>query len=163
MQMAIRKTFGVMAMVVFLFVSVTMLAHAEPVQGSIMAAPPAPAGTERAVISNMYLMNSTGFFRWGDTMRVIVTGTPGAFAMFDVMKLQHSVAMTEVSPGSYEGTLQIDDTMRIDDTPLVGHLYLITAYQANAVHSVGIPAVYRASVRVTIGTGAPRVPPQPAQ
>lgn len=105
-------------------------------------AAPAPTPTAAPIqpqVDNVYLLNSNGYFLWGDTIHVVLWGTPRGFATFDVAKVTYSVPMTEMSPGRYEGTLCVDETMHDDDTYLVAHLFY------GQLHTS-----YRASVRIDI-------------
>lgn len=60
--------------------------------------------------------------RLGDTLRVIATGDAGASASFDIMGVRTGVPMTEVSPGRYEGNLNIASGMNANNSTVVVHL-----------------------------------------
>ncbi|MHB2015557.1 MAG: exosome complex component [Candidatus Xenobia bacterium] len=67
--------------------------------------------------SQIYSVTHTGAARqasgasWiktGDTVEVIATGTPGAKVTFDVGPNAEGYAMSEVSPGKYEGKFKLE-------------------------------------------------------
>ncbi|MFA5504907.1 MAG: stalk domain-containing protein [Vulcanimicrobiota bacterium] len=85
------------------------------------------------------LHNARGTLNPGDDLVVTLLGTPDARASFAVLGAVQEVRMSEISPGRYEGRLNIHHNLNIDQGTLVGYLRkdnLETAMEADRAISV---------------------------
>ena len=103
---------------------------------------PEETPTPSLTITSLYTLNSGGRYLPGDAMLVVMNGSPGALATFDVVDLGSGIPMDEVSPGRYEGAMLVDDSMQIHAAALTGHL-----------EHHGAQASFTASTTVTLGYG----------
>jgi hypothetical protein len=109
-------------------------------------APRSVPTTPPPVVERMYLMNSDGWLNPGDRLHVVLLGTPGGYATFDV-GLAAMAVMTELRPGRYEGTLDIVPGMEASAEVLRGHLTVETQTRDA-----------RLSTPITLGHGYPGEP-----
>jgi hypothetical protein len=91
-----------------------------PPIGTVPPPIPPPVATRPTI--DTIIHNGLTTLRPGDSLNVIMTGTPGGSASFDLMGIVNNVSMREVSPGRYEGNLSISSNMRAASTNLVVHL-----------------------------------------
>jgi len=119
--------------------------------------PPPSSGTtppptaERPRIDNI-VMNADSTLEPGDTLTVIMTGTPNGRASFDLLGIASDISMREVSGGRYEGSFTIRRDTRQGRATVVVHL-----------SKDGTEAMQEASRTVAIGPSAPTggIPPYP--
>jgi len=85
----------------------------------------------------------------GDTLTVVIIGTPGGVATFDVLGLSSSIPAPELSPGHYEGHLFVGNEVNWSRGSVLGHLVLNgveTTMQSN--HGVTFTGLHRSAVSV---------------
>jgi len=89
------------------------------------ATPPAgnpPVGATPSITG--FSHSASGWLRGGDTVRVVLDGTPGSTALFRLPGLVDRIAMTEISTGRYSGewTVPANQTLVQPNTPVIGQL-----------------------------------------
>lgn len=89
-------------------------------------------------------LNATQPLPPGQVLTVTMLGTPGGQADFDIGNYRRDIPMSEVAPGRYVGSYQVQGADNVQNVQVVAHL------QANGEH-----ARHRANVPVSLGFGAP--------
>jgi hypothetical protein len=85
--------------------------------------PPHPDNGPLPVI-NSFVQDSRPWLRGGDTIHVLLQGTPGGAAAFRIPGLAEDVPMREVSPGNYQGAWQVptNRAIQLPATAVIGSL-----------------------------------------
>jgi hypothetical protein len=98
--------------------------HAAPAPGQpVQVAQNYHSRWARPTISGMAFLNGKTSFGPGETINVVLNGTPGGRASFTIRGLQANVPMREVARGRYEGSLTVPSNIpTINNTKLVGQL-----------------------------------------
>ncbi len=66
--------------------------------------------------------SAKGNLKKGDDLTVVLKGTPGGKAYFDITNFKSSLPMTEIQSGVYQGTYRILAGDNVSDSYLLGHL-----------------------------------------
>lgn len=74
------------------------------------------------VITGMAFLNGKTSFQPGETIRVVLNGTPGGVATFEITGVQSGIPMREVASGRYEGRLRVQNGMQASNAQLMGRL-----------------------------------------
>ena len=108
------------------------------------------APTQQPVAANVAVTSLTITavrpLRAGESFDVVLLGTPGGRAVFDIGDYVAGVAMTETTPGTYRGSFTIPDRFNVTQVPVYGRL------------SVGGTMAPRAEASATLS--AATIPPQ---
>jgi hypothetical protein len=75
--------------------------------------------------------------RFGDQLRVTMVGVAGGLATFDVGS-EHRLPMTEVSPGTYVGTMTVGLADQASSAPVIVHLTLPDGQTAQVMSPVSV-------------------------
>lgn len=78
---------------------------------------------QRPYISSVSVLDNNGHIRVGETVRLVVIGTPRARVQADVSEVRNDLALQEVSPGRYEGSLFVDRRFRGDRVRVTAFLW----------------------------------------
>jgi hypothetical protein len=85
-------------------------------------ATPSAAGETSDVRIDRVTDDAQNAFRVGQTLHVIVDGTPGGSATFDLSNVVVDNPMTEVKPGHYEGSYLVEVGTNLVDAPIIVRL-----------------------------------------
>lgn len=108
------------------------------------AAEVAQSGYGVPVISGVDLQNGTSTFRPGDTVNVVLNGTSGGTAAFDITGVRNGIPMREVARGRYTGSMAVQHGMQVTNARLIGHLTVqgsSVSLVANGALTIGTPYV----------------------
>ena len=87
-----------------------------------VAANPVTANAQVSIDS--FTDNATSALRAGDTIQTNLAGTPGAHATFSIPGVVNNVAMTETSPGNYQGAYIIPKNVSVNGAAVLAKLSL---------------------------------------
>jgi hypothetical protein len=75
-------------------------------------------------VINSFIQDSRGWLRGGDTVHVVLEGTPGGQATFRIPGLAEETPMRETSPGHYQGMWQVpvDRPIQLPQATVIGGL-----------------------------------------
>lgn len=76
------------------------------------------------VVTGMAFLNGKTSFLPGETVRVVLNGTPGGRAWFAISGVTNQIPMTEVASGRYEGSFMVQEGMQATNGRLEGGLAL---------------------------------------
>lgn len=108
--------------------------------------PPGASGPNKPVIDSL-LVSPARALKVGEALTVVLTGTPGCRASFDILGVAQDVILQEVSSGRYQATLNLTQNMVVNEAVLVGRL---------SRH--GHETLKEASRSVTVEPGTPASP-----
>jgi hypothetical protein len=112
---------------------------------------PSPAGTVLVTIASVDL-SATRPLRAGETLDVVMHGTPGGHASFDIGDYLSGIPMEEHTAGVYSGTYTIPDHFNVTQVPVYGELSLGTSVAPRAQAAQTLSA---ATIPPAIGEIAP--------
>jgi hypothetical protein len=125
MKVQIRCILLLAALALFLPAYPAQAAPAQSLGTTYQSAPVLVADSSAAPeIKSIKLMNGRDSFYRGNNVRVVMKGSPGGTATFDIVGLANAIPMAEVKPGRYEGSLLVPADLKIDKADLIGHLML---------------------------------------
>jgi hypothetical protein len=99
--------------------------HKRPTEPPIRpTSPPLENGITPSI--NSFTQDTKGWLRPGETIRVMMEGTPGGQAAFRIPGLIEEVPMRETSPGRYIGTWRVPEerALQLPDAAVIGSLKL---------------------------------------
>jgi hypothetical protein len=99
----------------------------------VLASRAAVAASPSAGVATTIEDDATRPLRPGDTVRVVLHGTPGGSATFDIGSYVTDQTMQESAPGRYEGTYVIPPGANFATVPVIGHLSLAGGSTMDAV------------------------------
>ena len=117
-----------------------------------MPATPQPAGS--ASISGL-TVNARGALKAGDSFSVVLQGTPGGKASFDIGTYVTGVPMTETQPGTYTAEYTVPPGVNFGRTTVYGHLTVggVAAPRAEARQLVAVTTTPPQIVEIAPGNG----------
>jgi hypothetical protein len=85
-----------------------------------------PTATARPVNGNVtvtgFTISATRPLRAGESFDVVLVGTPGGKASFDIGDYVAAIDLREDTPGTYRGNFTVPDRFNVTQVPIYGHL-----------------------------------------
>lgn len=81
-----------------------------------------PSGSSRKPVIDSLLVSPNRDLKVGETLTVVLTGTPGCQASFDILGSTSDVNLPEVSTGRYQTDLRLTNGMVVNEAVLVARL-----------------------------------------
>ena len=101
-------------------------------------------------------MSATRPLRAGENFEVVIEGTPGGRASFDIGDYVTGVEMRETTPGTYRGSFTIPDRFNVTQVPIYGRLSIGSGIAPRAEASATLSAA-------TVPPQIPEVAPPPGE
>ena len=95
-------------------------------------APPTSAPSAGSVAISSFTISSTRPLHTGEFFDVVLDGTPGGRATFDIGNYLTGISMHEDAPGAYRARFTIPDRFNVTRVPVYGHLAVGTNVAARA-------------------------------
>jgi hypothetical protein len=104
----------------------------------LATAAPAVPGTAPAVAITSLQLSADRPLRAGESFDVVMTGTPGGHAFFDIGDYLTGLEMRETEPGTYVGHFSIPERFNVTQVPVYGQLTIgaVSAPRAEAARSL---------------------------
>ena len=122
-----------------------------------VSASAAPAGASAVPVEvKSFTLTATRPLRAGESFDVVLVGTPGGRAAFDIGEYVTDIALHETSPGTYRASFTIPDRFNVTQVPVYGHL----SVNGTIAPRAEAPATLSAA---TIPPQIPEVAPPPGE
>jgi hypothetical protein len=117
----------------------------------VIVATPQPSGEPGAPATSTitaFGMNAKTALKTGDGFDVLLKGTPGGHASFDIGPYIAGIAMNENPPGTYSARYTVPPGINFNQTPIIGHLN-VNGVEAKPAQSATFVAVSNTPPSVT--------------
>jgi hypothetical protein len=108
------------------------------------------------VVVKSFTMSATRPLHAGESFDVVLEGTPGGHATFDIGDYVDGIEMHETAPGTYRGSFTIPDRFNVTQVPIYGRLSAGGAIAPRAEASATLSAA-------TVPPQIPEVAPPPGE